>query len=228
MIFGDQENAGIFAFGEAKILAFPVRSARGSFAFVTCPLALERFRREHGGLEKLVTPVMRVPDEPKDMFCMAGDKVVITRGGQTGVVLEEFRFNLTAAFPAEWETALLSLLDDSVLQAGQGRFVHLSTGDFSHFVRTACDISQHVRISDETGTAERGGLFDLESVPAETLFFAPVTQLPRPSTPDKPGMPFERVNEEFQALSGLLSGKPVLQFGGDSTTGLGFCTVKLG
>src|SRR5208283_1283252 len=43
-------SAGRVSFGEAKLLAFPVRSAKGSFAFATCPLALERFLREHGGL----------------------------------------------------------------------------------------------------------------------------------------------------------------------------------
>ena len=221
-IFGLQENAGFFSFGDAKVLAFPIRSARGSFAFITCPLALERFRREHGGLDKLPNPVTSVPAESKDMHCLSGDKVTITRGGQTGVVLEEYRFNLDGPFPPEWEAALLSLLDDTVLQVGQGRFVLLNTGDFSHFVRTACEVNQHVSIDDATGTAKGKALFDLEAVPAETLFFAPLTSLPRPQA-----MPPERLDEEIKALSGLLDSKKVLQFGGDGTTGLGFCTVTL-
>ena len=213
-IFGVQDNAGRVSIGEAKILAFPVRSAKGSFAFATCPLALERFQRDHGGLGAL-----KVPPEPEDMKCLAGDTVTISRNGQTGVVLEEYRFNRAAGdagkFPGEWETALPNLLDDPVWQAGKGRFVLLSNGDFAHFVKTACEISQHVAIDPQKGTAKRGALFNFEAVPAEALFFAPLTSR-------------ARANGELDKLADLFTRKPLLQFGGDGTTGLGFCTVKLG
>jgi CRISPR-associated protein Cmr4 len=213
-IFGVQDNAGRVSIGEAKILAFPVRSAKGSFAFAACPLALERFLRERGGLGAL-----RVPAEPEDMKCLAGDTVTISRNGHTGVVLEEYRFNRnvgdTGRFPADWEAALLNLLEDPVWQAGKGRFVLLSNGDFAHFVKTACEVSQHVGIDPQKGTAKRGALFNLEAVPAEALFFAPLTSL-------------ARANGELDKLADLFTRKPLLQFGGDGTTGLGFCTVKLG
>jgi CRISPR-associated protein Cmr4 len=111
-------------------------------------------------------------------------------------------------------TALLGLLDDEVWRAGKGRFVLLSNGDFAHFVKTACDISQHVAIETKTGTAKAGALFNLEAVPSETLFFAPVT-------------PLARAGKEMDVLAAFLARCPVLQFGGDSTTGLGFCTIKL-
>ncbi len=209
----DNFSAGRVSFGEAKLLAFPVRSAKGSFAFAACPLALERLQRDHGGLTAL-----QVPAEPKDMECLAGDTVTIARNGQTGVVLEEYRFNLATEnagkFPRDWETALLGLLDDPVWQAGRGRFVLLSNGDFSHFVKNACEVSQHVGIDPQKGTARRGALFNLEAVPAEALFFAPLT-------------PLARAGDELDKLAELFARKPLLQFGGDGTTGLGFCTVKL-
>jgi len=209
-IFGKQDDAGKIAIGEAKILAFPVRSARGSFAFVTSTLALDRFRREHAASEVLPALV-----EPQDMQCMAGASVTITRNGQTGVVLEEYKFTVTGKFDPQWQEALLKLLpDDTVWQTGKGRFVLLSHGDFSHFVRNACEVGQHVGIDQRTGTAKKGALFNLEAVPAETLFFAPVEAL-------------SRANGELNDLADLLQRKPVLQLGGDSTTGLGFCTVKL-
>jgi CRISPR-associated protein Cmr4 len=217
-IFGEQDDAGKLTFGEAKLLAFPVRSAKGSFAFVTCPLALERFRREHGNLDKLPKPVTKAPEEPKDAHCLAGDAVTMTRNGETGVVLEEYRFIRPAGdsgrLPVEWEEALLGLLDDAVWSVAKGRFVLLSNGDFSHFVRNACEVSQHIKIDPKTGTVEGGFLFNLEAVPAEALFFAPVTDL-------------ARANSELKDLEAMLARKPMLQFGGDSTTGLGFCTVKL-
>lgn len=209
VIFGKQDDAGKLTFGEAKLLAFPVRSAKGSFAFITCPLALERFLREWGGGNKL-----NVPEEPKDMTCLAGEIITLSRGGQSGIVLEEYRFSRTAVFPGDWESALLGLLDDPVWKAGKGRFALLSNGDFAHFVKNACEVSQHVGIDPQKGIAKPGALFNLEAVPAETLFFAPVASL-------------ARANGELKDLEMLLARKLVLQFGGDSTTGLGFCTVKL-
>jgi CRISPR-associated protein Cmr4 len=209
----DNFSAGRVSFGEAKLLAFPVRSAKGSFAFATCPLALERFQREQGGLAAL-----KVPAEPNDMECLAGDTVTIARTGQTGVVLEEYCFKRALGeagkFPGDWETALLGLLEDPVWQAGKGRFVLLSNGDFSHFVKNACEVSQHVGIDPKKGTAKPGALFNLEAVPAEALFFAPLT-------------PLARAGDELDKLAELFARKPMLQFGGDGTTGLGFCTVKL-
>jgi len=210
-IFGKQDDAGKLAIGEAKLVAFPVRSAKGSFAFVTSTMALQRLARENDALRTL-----SALSEPADMTCLAGDTVKISRNSQNGVVLEEYKFTITGSFPAEWEQALLALLpDDAVWQSGKGRFVLLSHGDFSHFVRNACEVGQHVGIDPKTGTAKKGALFNLEAVPAETFFFAPLEAL-------------SRANGELKELEDLLQRKPVLQLGGDSTTGLGFCTVKLG
>ena len=108
---------------------------------------------------------------------------------------------------------LTKLLGDAVLSGAQGRFVLLSDGDLSHFSVNACQINQHVRIDDETGTADDGGLFNEETVPSETLFYAPLTVL--------------RGAEENAVFTALAPEQPV-QFGANGTTGLGFCTVKLG
>ena len=37
---------GALQFSEAKLLAFPIRSAKGSFAWITCPLMLQRAARD--------------------------------------------------------------------------------------------------------------------------------------------------------------------------------------
>jgi len=209
-LFGTQTDAGKVSFGEGRLLAFPVRSAKGAFAFVTSRLALERFRRDRDGL----TGLPELPTLP-DMECLAGETVTVSNNQHKGVVLEEYRFNPKDVFPVAWENALQALLDDPVWQAGKSRFVMLSDGDFAHFVKSTCEISQHVGINPETGTAKKGALFNLEAVPAETLFYAPMVSLARESG-------------EFETLKKMLEQQPLLQVGADSTTGLGFCTVKLG
>ncbi|MCB1244346.1 MAG: type III-B CRISPR module RAMP protein Cmr4 [Verrucomicrobiales bacterium] len=206
---GDDERflAGKIAFGEAQLVLFPVRSAKGSFAMATSTLALNRLRRD-AELD------LAVPPTPDADHCLAGEKVVISRASERGVVLEEYRLDVDGAFPSDWESFLSSVLDDAVLQGARGRFVLLSDGDFSHYAENACQVSQHVRIDPESGTADGGGLFNEETVPSEALFAATLTLV----RPPKHGNPvFDNLRQE-----------QLLQFGGNGTTGLGFCTAKLG
>lgn len=205
---GKDASAGHISFGEAKLIAFPVRSAKGAFALAVSPLTLSRLARDAGWN-------IAIPTAPGDMKCAPGTKLVIDRNGKKGVVLEEYCFEVSDDFPTAWEQKLSSLLSDAVLSAAGGRFVLLSDSDLSHFAINACQVNQHVRINDETGTAdsEGGGLFNEETVPSETLFYSPFTAL-RDSAKD---------NAVFEALAT----EQLIQFGGDGTTGLGFCTAKL-
>ncbi|MGV3771288.1 MAG: type III-B CRISPR module RAMP protein Cmr4 [Verrucomicrobiales bacterium] len=197
-------SAGKISFGEAKLLLFPVRSAKGAFALATSPLALQRFARDAG-------INLSIPQAPKDMTSLAGPKVIIP--GKNAVVLEEYRFTASGEFPVEWQKLLTTLLNDAVLGGAEGRFVLLSDGDLSHFAVNACQVNQHVRIDDDTGTAEDRGLFNEETVPSETLFYSVFTELRK----------VEGENRLFKTL-GV---ERLIQFGGNSTTGLGFCTAKL-
>ena len=104
------------------------------------------------------------------------------------------------------------MLDDAVLSGADARLVLLSDGDLAHFAMSACKISQHVRIDDETGTADDGGLFNEETVPAETLLYSTLTAMR---------------GGDSNAIFDELAEEQRVQFGGSSTTGLGFCTVKL-
>ena len=61
-------KAGQLLVGEARVLAFPVRSAKGSFAWISCPLALRRLERDaeraygvHGGKGRRAARARRSP-----------------------------------------------------------------------------------------------------------------------------------------------------------------------
>ena len=206
-------RAGDVTFGEARPLAFPVRSAKGSFAYITCPLALQRFARDSGA----TLPALK---HPAEQTCHAGSKVTLA---SKKVVLEEYAFECKEPFPPEWEDALKKLIQDSVWQEAAGRLVLLTDGDSSHFVATATEISNHVKSYAKTGAAATGALFSLESVPAETLFFAPVHVIGRPANETKGHYQTDSAEE----LAAMLDRHPVLQFGGNSTTGRGFCSIAL-
>lgn len=208
--------AGSLLFSEARILAFPIRSARGSYAWITCPLMLQRAARDG------IIPET-IPNEPKD------DQAIFKTDGPLSlsdkIVLEEYCFVQAGGYPEALAKGLASLVpQDKLFESITDRLVILSNGIMSHFVTTACEIAQHVRISDETGTAEPGGLFNQENVPADTLFYSVLSATAGRSEHFKEKTPADTFTEFSKKLA---DAGQLFQFGGDASTGLGFCTVTI-
>ena len=225
----DAAFAGAIIFSEARVLAFPIRSAKGSFAWITCPLMLQRFARD-GGM-----PTIRANGTTdgtlEDYLPMRPikDSEAIFDGPDLDlgekVVLEDYCFKMAGeSLPPKLAGALAGLLPgDAILPDIAQRLVILSNGMMSHFATTACEVAQHVSISDQTGTANDGGLFNQENVPSETLFYSVVRFMAgrgehfKARTADEAGNVFKAKLEDVRTF----------QFGGDASTGHGFCTVKL-
>lgn len=212
--------AGSLIFSEARVLAFPIRSAKGSYAWITCPLMLQRAKRD-GVLTN------DAPEEPTDdqaIFKFDGP-LTLEAANTKQIVLEEYCFNgSTTTYPADLSKEISQLIADDLFKSISDRLVILSNGMMSHFATTACDVAQHVRISDETGTAEGTGLFNQENVPSETLFYSVLSATAGRGDQFKGKMPDEALTEFGNKLVNV---HHVFQFGGDASTGLGFCTVQL-
>lgn len=199
----DRGYAGALGFGEARLLAFPLRSAKGSFALATSPLALARYARDKGLDIKVPTVAAQ--------NALAGAAVNLDNNK---VALEEYVFTAAGEFPSDWAELLSTLLDDVVLHEAKTHFVLLPDEDLSFFAENACQVQHHNKIDSDTGTVAEGALFNTETVPSEALFYAPLHVL--------------RAEYETNAVfSHFGENERLLQFGGDGTTGLGFCTVKL-
>ncbi len=210
--------AGAVQFSEAKLLAFPIRSAKGSFAWITSPLILERAVRD-GVITKENLPNF---SSLKDNSAIVGNnsKVLI----DNKIVLEEYTFETISDqnINTLGEQLKSKIVEDPVWVSIPERLVVLSDGIMSFFAKNACEVAQHVRISDETGTAEGGALFNLESVPSETMFYSVVHFLKGRGEQFKN----KKADDAFEAFSNKIKDE-VFQFGGDASTGLGWCSVKL-
>lgn len=195
--------AGELVVGEARTLCFPVRSAKGSFAWTTSPMALQRYAREKGS----PLAAMAVKDEE----CLASDGVAIAED----VVLEEYRFRKTGPIPADAAALLQGIFaEDPLWKTAKDRLAILSDGLFSYFCANACEVQQRIRIDDDTGTVADGGLFNQENVPSETLLYAVVGARTKPEACDE-------LAKKLKSVNG------VLQIGGDETIGLGICSVEI-
>lgn len=223
-IGADKEAAaGSIQFSEARLLAFPIRSARGSFAWITSPTMLRRAARD-GAIDPKWLEQIRERSDREALFDN-GQKSKLSIDGH--VVLEEYTFEHAGDIPGDLANEFDILLDDAVWSEVPSRLVVLSDGMMSYFARNACEIAQRIRIDDETGTVAGGALFNQENVPSETLFYAVVHGFDERGNQVEPAKR-RRANEALATYESKLDvSNRTFQFGGDASTGLGFCTVKL-
>lgn len=226
--------AGALQFSEAKLLAFPIRSAKGSFAWIICPLMLQRAERdrvfagETDELKQARQTIKSLKEPADDQAILVAGKLDldVQKDGKVAkqIVLEEYTFNRTGNNEsATVGTALAGLLTDPVWQEIKDRLVILSNGMMSFFAQNACEVAQHVRIDDETGTAAGGALFNQENVPSEALFYSVINAF-KERTPNGQDRPADKALDAFKTK---VEEAGVFQFGGDASTGLGYCTVNL-
>ena len=200
----DGTSAGALSFTDARVLAFPVRSLKGVFAWVTCPQALQRWSRDAGLVGK--APVVISPHIDESVaLCSQGSPCVY----DGKLILEEFVFS-----------AKQSALDFFDVLDGEERkrLVVVDDTNFTHFAKYCTEVTARIRLKEDSKTAVEGALFYQEFVPAETLFYSLVLAAPS-RRKEQPATAQENL-EAFQ--------HPVtIQIGGDETTGKGLCALRL-
>lgn len=227
---GEQQvsNAGCLQIMEAKLLAFPVRSLAGCFAWLTCPAVLERFQRDTGLLKNADGKPLPLPQPAKDK-AIAGAELIVN--GQ--VILEEYALALECGLRPEGNDRkliekLAGICTDPIwTDKLSTRLAIVHDENFQHFVTTCTEVVARIAINPGTRTNTGGALFNQENVPCESLFYSVITVLtPRRDTGERD--PAKAIEDANNKLAQLLPAKnpPILQIGGDETTGHGLCETK--
>ena len=226
-IFGPETDssdyAGAISFGDAQLVAFPVRSLKQAFVYAVSPVTLARLKRL-ATLAK-VNADWDVPSVESDKCCVT-DKRVLSNGK---LVLEAFEYDVEDSASTVLKTVAAWLADNALPQDAAHQYfrdkiktdlVLLPDDAFSHFVENATVVEPHVRIDDESGTAADGGLFYTENLPPESLLIAPVfASIERFAKDKKP-----EAHMDAEQVMGKLAdslGDKLIQVGGDATTGRG-------
>ncbi|MDD4681208.1 MAG: type III-B CRISPR module RAMP protein Cmr4 [Clostridia bacterium] len=162
-------QAGAIAFADARQLLFPVRSLRGVFAWITCPLVLNRYNQELSLYQPGAVPLA----VPKENTVSANRITVQVNKNESQVLLEEY------AYPVEVDDKCVALADQlhkliflGINNHFTERLVVLSDDDFADFVNLSTEINARIRINPETGTVQKGALWYEENVPPETVFYS--------------------------------------------------------
>ena len=196
-------KAGSLLIGEGKLLAFPVRSAKGCWAWLTSPLVLNRFARDYN------VSLGRIPD-PGDEEAVAPARLTV----ESRVVFEEYPLKAVDSNLDTIVEQLKMLQSDAVWGDNLAEHLTVVSNDvFAYFAKNACEIANHNRIDDKTGVVADGALFSQENVPSETMFYSVLNS---------------QEAEDLDKLEQKLGDeKNLLQIGADMTTGLGWCSVAM-
>ncbi|MCL6445451.1 MAG: type III-B CRISPR module RAMP protein Cmr4 [Alicyclobacillus sp.] len=217
-LFGPELSTGraaLLSFTDARLVTLPIRSLYGTFAYVTCPLILQRLRRDMELLgfdvSNLEVPSVQVQEG------VTGSASIVARNGTA--FLEEYNIRVQGQASMEpwirWVADAVFREDPAWETLFRERFVVVSDELFQFFCEYGTDVSAHIRICDTTGTVQEGALWYEESLPPETILCG-VCWLD----------PWRDQEATAYAERVMLTGERVVQIGGKATTGKGQCRVR--
>lgn len=204
------EFGGSLVVSDARIVAFPVRSLKGVYALITCPMAIKRLVADCklAGVEP--PPEVEQVNEG-ECLCATADTLFFGEDNapQTAV-LEDFAVTRTddgaAGALADW------------LGVEPGRLVIVQDALFTFCVRYRTEVITRNALDPNTKTVSGGALWSEEFLPPETRMYSVLLaeQALGGGTP-----------EEIMAnAKSWLDGQNA-QFGGDASTGKGICALSL-
>lgn len=159
--FENTEFAGAINFTDARILFFPIKSARNVFAYATCPYVLQRFKAD----AKIAGKEIDLKD-----FNVADGNAVVPKDSKLlvngSVILEEYTFSANVDDKLKDEFAKIKISDEII-----NRLVILSDNDFKDFVNLSTEVITRTKINNSTGTVQQGALFNEEYLPAESVLY---------------------------------------------------------
>ena len=211
-VFGPSDDpaahAGALVVGDARLLALPVRSFRGTFAWVTSPLLLTLAKRDLGEAD------LSIPSTNGRGAQLAQESCCVHQGR---LYLEDLDLPATESNEATvWAQRLAPLASpgDDIFTK---RFAVVDDDTMAFLWETATQVDARVRLDEKTRTVAPGALWLEESLPPESLLIGIfAADRSRRSgvhmTPD-------------DVLGFALAGEEVHQLGGKATTGRGRCRI---
>ncbi len=217
-ITSSNSKAGALQFSDQRLLLLPVRSLSGTFAWVTSPFILQRFKRTLGYLEGMGNVPVAVPKPNKDEAYTAVSPVILLKNQ---VILEDLDFTAVKnnTPTTKWANWLAQRIFPKEA-VGKGwnktftdRFCVLHDDRFSFLMETATQVIAR-NVLDENKTSKN--LWYEEALPAETILAGIITAQPV----GKNGM---NQKDALQAVPDLTTG--LTQLGGNATVGRGLCRL---
>lgn len=250
-IFGPEKIAGdedaytsSVQCSDQRLLLLPVRSVKGTFAWVTSPYILRRLKRDvlaaaipNPQLPTVIPqPVITGSQNNEIAQCAAAQpenlKVPVSNNRQA-VVLEDLDLenkDSETAAALEWAkwigNRIFPPLPNNTPNEWQAellkRFCIVPDDVLSFLLNTATEVSARIKLDDDAKTVAKGQLWYEEALPTETILYGLVTAT---ETRTRQGQVRSTIANTFNVLAGLTNN--AMQFGGKATAGRGVCQLRL-
>lgn len=223
------EHAGGIQISDANLVLLPVRSIRGTFAWVTSPYMLQRFARDAREAGLALQPL---PAPPKENEALVTGDVLETN---KKVIFEDFDF----VARKDTDKHGKDLLKELAVQLAGWVFGKAPEGerDRNHMVDRVCvvhddvmslllqtcmEITTRIKLDEETKTVDGGALWTEEALPVESVLSGLVVATPTSAKGAKP--------PEASTLLDYLerqTAASAIQLGGKASVGRGLCRLQL-
>jgi len=221
-VFGPSTaNAGDYAgsaqFSDQRLLLLPIRSLKGTFAWVTSPYLLQRLIRDAKSIDGNVACPAAPPALTGKQFAIAktGCALIYQKKGKDTVILEDLDLDDKSAFEADaWAEWIGERVfgNKDLLKA---RLCIVSDDVLSFLLNTATEITARIRLEEKSRTVARGALWYEEALPTETILSGLLV-----ATEVK-----AKKEVVFEVIDSVLSEHNTVQLGGKATVGRGVCVV---
>ena len=243
-IFGPEEgdlHSGALVLTDLRIFLFPVKSGKGTFAWVTSPEVYARFKRDLEALTRLDTSAAALfnglPDSLEPNKVHNSTKLTMEVEGKETVLLEEYSFEVTKDNADGPLTKFVNWLQMNVFESGNPRHDDIpkkicvvENDMFNDFVKMFTEVITRTRISPDTGTVKTGALWNEEYLPTETVMYSLVMATPVMKKNEKPEELKDDSNpgnEAQKVLNKVVGSSPKYLFlGGNETIGKGLVSLK--
>jgi CRISPR-associated protein Cmr4 len=217
------EHAGAAQFADTRLLLFPIRSLRGTFAWVTSPYLLRRLNRDAHDAGLPLDTICTIPPLSDVQHAAVSGKAI--RYTPEQVVIEDLDLNVAndlTDLAQAWAAWIgRHALDADGAAMLQERLCIVHDDVLSFLLTTATEVIARVRLNPEEKTVAPGALWYEEALPAETLLVGIVFGQ---KIKDKNGQSFDAQ----QVMTELAKVHDVTyQFGGKATVGRGLCRVRI-
>jgi len=217
ILFGEADRVGGISVTDARILAFPVRSLKDLFGWITCPFVLDRFKRDLNLAGKTPTWNIATPSN--------GDKAIVKQDSnliiRNSIYLEDLKLALETSnelndIAQGIAESLPDIKEYQQLKEKIKQDLVIVTCDlFRNLVVMTTDIATRIKIEEE-GVVKKG-LWSEEYIPTDTIMYSLVLIPAR----------LKDMSPEVAAEKMKTYNNRVLHVGGDETVGKGFARIKI-
>jgi len=219
-VFGSPEGVGGISVTDARILAFPVRTLKGVFGWITCPLALDRYKRDLELVGIGVDWEISKPSSDEEAKVCKNSNLT-----ENYVYIEDLQLkcsedeNVNKIAEQIAENLPRDDAYKEVKEKLKKDLVIVSDNVFRDLVSLTTEVVTRIKIDPLTGTVDKrvGGLWSEEYLPTDTIMYSLIL-IPGRLNNLKP----EEITEKLKKYDGK-----ILQIGGDETVGKGFALIKL-